>query len=195
METIDIQGMPRTDLGKKATRALRRAGNIPCNIYGGSESVNFYGTESSFRKLIYSPDYRLAAITIDGKTRNCIVKEIQSHPVTDAIQHIDFQELVENNPVRVSLPLRLTGTPKGQAMGGKLEQSLRSLVVSCLPKHLVGVIEVDVTDMDLGSIKRVRDIQVDGIQIITAAAMPIAKMPIPRAAKEAATEAAKSDKK
>lgn len=195
METIHIDGMPRTDLGKKATRALRRTGNIPCNIYGGADSVNFFAPESSFRKLIYSPDYRLAAISINGQTRNCIVKEIQTHPVTDAIQHIDFQELVENTPVRISLPVRLTGTPKGQAMGGKLEQSLRSLVVSCLPKHLVGVIEVDVTEMDMGSIKRVRDIQVDGIQIITAAAMPIAKMPVPRAAKEASAEAAKAEKK
>ena len=113
METIAINGTPRTELGKKATRALRRAGNVPCNLYGGKETINFYAPVAAFRKLIYTPDFRLAEITVGEKTCKAIVKDLQFESVKDSLLHIDFQELVEGVKVKVSVQLKLTGTPKG----------------------------------------------------------------------------------
>jgi large subunit ribosomal protein L25 len=184
METIVVNGTPRTELGKKATRALRRAGNVPCNLYGGKETLNFYAPVSSFRKLIYTPDFRLAEISVDGKTYRAIVKDLQFESVKDELLHIDFQELVEGVKVKVSVQLKLNGTPKGIISGGKLEQAFRRITVLALPKDLPSVIEVDVTDMDLGSIKRIKDIVIPGVTILHSPMNPFAKVMIPRAVKE-----------
>lgn len=191
METINIKGTVRTELGKKATRALRNAGNVPCNIYGAGANVNFYASETQFRKLVYTSDFKVAEIEIDGNTHKAIVKEIQFDAVTDAIRHIDFQQLVEGKAVKVSVPLRLVGTPKGASMGGKLEQTIKRLNVSATPNHLCEAIELNVEDMDLGGIKRIKDIQVSGLELLHSPAIPVARVSIPRAAKEAAAEAQK----
>ena len=108
MEKVVINGTPRTELGKKATRALRKAGNVPCNLYGGKETLNFYAPLTEFRKLIYTPDFRLAEINLSGKTYSAIVKDSQFAPVNDSLLHLDFQELVETSKVKVFIPLRLT---------------------------------------------------------------------------------------
>lgn len=194
MESIVINGTPRTELGKKATRALRRAGNVPCNLYGGAQTTNFFAPVTDFKKLIYTSELRLAEITVDGKTTKAIVKDLQFDPVTDELLHIDFQELVDGVKVRVSVPLQFTGTPKGVSTGGKLEQVLRRLAIKAEPKNLVSAITVDVTDMDLGSVKRIRDIDAPNIEIVLASSNPIARIAVPRAAKEAA-ESAKDEKK
>lgn len=191
METINIKGTVRTELGKKATRALRNAGNVPCNIYGAGANVNFYASETQFRKLVYTSDFKVAEIEIDGNTHRAIVKEIQFDAVTDAIRHIDFQQLVEGKAVKVSVPLRLVGTPKGASMGGKLEQTIKRLNVSATPNHLCEAIELNVEDMDLGGIKRIKDIQTSGLELLHSPAIPVARVSIPRAAKEAAAEAQK----
>ena len=184
METVVINGTPRTELGKKATRALRKAGNIPCNLYGGKETLNFFAPETSFKRLIYTPEFRIAEINVDGKSVKAIVKDLQFGPVMDDLLHIDFQELVENVPVKVSVQLKLTGTPKGLVLGGKLEQPFKRLNIMALPKDLPSSIEVDVTEMDLGSIKRIKDLQIPGVTFLHAAMNPFAKVMIPRKAKE-----------
>ncbi len=190
METIAINGTPRTELGKKATRALRRAGNVPCNLYGGKETLNFYAPVTSFRKLIYTPDFRLAEITVDGKIYKAIVKDLQFESVKDELLHIDFQELIDNVKVKVSVQLKLNGTPKGIILGGKLEQAFKRLSILALPKDLPNFIEVDVTDMDLGSIKRIKDLQIPGVTILHAPMNPFAKVMIPRTVVEVAAPAA-----
>ncbi|MES2619969.1 MAG: 50S ribosomal protein L25 [Bacteroidota bacterium] len=190
METITINGTPRTELGKKATRALRRAGNVPCNLYGGKETVNFYAPVTAFRKLIYTPDFRLAEITVGDKTCKAIVKDLQFESVKDELLHIDFQELIDDVKVKVSVQLKLTGTPKGIILGGKLEQAFKRLSVLALPKDLPSVIEVDVTDMDLGAIKRIKDLEIPGVTILHSPMNPFAKVMIPRAAKEEVPTAA-----
>jgi large subunit ribosomal protein L25 len=184
METVVINGTPRTELGKKATRALRRAGNVPCNLYGGKETLNFYAPISAFRKLIYTPDFRLAEVNVDGKSYKAIIKDLQFESVKDELLHIDLQELVDNVKVKVSVQLKLKGTPKGIILGGKLEQAFRRLSVLALPKDLPNVIEVDVTDMDLGSIKRIKDLSIPGVTILHSPMNPFAKVMIPRAVKE-----------
>lgn len=190
METIVINGTPRTELGKKATRALRKAGQVPCNLYGGAETINFQAPVTAFKKLIYTPDFRLAEIQLNGKSYKAILKEAQYEPVSDSLMHIDFQELVENVKVKVNVPLHLSGTPKGAASGGKLEQVLKRLTVLALPKDLPSSITVDVSDMDNGAIKRIRDINLPGVSFLLADSNPIARVNLPRQAKEEAPAAA-----
>ncbi len=191
MQTIVVKGTARTDLGKKATRTLRGAGLIPCNLYGGETNVNFQAPASEFRKLIYTSDFNIASVEVDGKTYSAIVKDIQFDPVKDHVTHIDFQELVPGKEVKISLPIRLIGTPKGAAMGGKLEQTLKRLPVLAKPEDLVTAVEVNVEDVDLGGIKRIKDIQLGNIKALLANAMPVVRMGVPRAAKEAAAAEAK----
>ncbi len=190
MEKVVINGTPRTELGKKATRALRKAGNTPCNIYGGKETLNFYAPTSSFRKLIFTPDFRVAEINLDGKTYTAIVKDSQYEPVNDALLHLDFQELVDTVKVKVAIPLRLKGTPKGITDGGVLETVFKKLHILALPKDIPSVIEVDVTTMQLGDIKRIKDIELPGVTILHSPSNPFARVQIPRAVKEEAPVAA-----
>ena len=195
METIAINGTPRTELGKKATRALRKAGNAPCNIYGGTGSVNFYAPVSAFKKLIYTPDLRLAEITVDGKTYKAIVKDLQFDPVKDSLLHIDFQELVDDVKVKANVQLNFEGNAKGVAAGGKFEQVVRRLNIIALPKDLPTAINVDIADMDLGGIKRIKDIDQPGVSFLLSGSNPIARVSIPRAVKEVAAADAKGAKK
>lgn len=191
METVVINGTPRTELGKKATRALRKAGNIPCNIYGGKETLNFYAPVAEFRKLIYTPEFRLAEVNLGGKTYKAIVKDSQFHSVNDSLLHLDFQELVEGAKVKVSVPLKLKGTPKGIVLGGKLEQVFRKLNILALPKDLINEVVVDIADMDLGAIKRIKDLEFAGVTFLHAPSNPFVKLMMPRkAAAEVATAAA-----
>jgi large subunit ribosomal protein L25 len=190
METVVINGTPRTELGKKATRALRKAGNVPCSLYGGKETLTFYAPATEFRKLIYTPSFRVAEINLNGNTYKAIVKDSQFDPVKDDLLHLDFQELVDNVKVKVHVPLILTGTPKGAVTGGKLEQVFRKLYISALPKDLVSDITVDISDMDLGHIKRVREIQIPGVTILVAPANPFARVNAPRKVVEEAAAAA-----
>ncbi len=192
METVIINGTARTELGKKATRALREAGNVPCNLYGAEGNLNFYAPANQFRKLIYSSDFKVAQIEVDGKSYQAIVKEIQFEPVKDSLNHLDFQALVPGKPVKVSMPLQLKGTPKGASVGGKLEQTIKRLNVLATPEFLRESIELNVEDMDLGDIKRVKDISYEGIELLHSPSIPVVRMSIPRAAKEAAAEAAKA---
>lgn len=190
MEKVVINGTPRTELGKKATRALRKAGNTPCNLYGGKETLNFYAPTASFRKLIYTPDFRVAEINLDGKTFNAIIKDSQYEPTSDALLHLDFQELLDNVKVKVAIPLRLKGTPKGITDGGVLETVFKKLHILALPKDIPSVIEVDIAGMQLGDIKRIKDIVLPGVTILHSPSNPFARVMIPRAVKEEAPAAA-----
>lgn len=184
MEKVVINGTPRTELGKKATRALRKAGNTPCNIYGGKDTLNFYAPTSAFRKLIYTPDFRLAEINLEGKTYTAIIKDSQYEPISDALLHLDFQELVDTVKVKVSIPLKLKGTPKGITDGGVLETVFKKLNILALPKDIPSVIEVDIASMQLGDIKRIKDIELPGVTILHTGSNPFARVQIPRAVKE-----------
>ena len=190
MEVVKIEAQKRTDLGKKATNVLRKQGQIPCNLYGGKENLNFYAPYASFRSLIFTPDFKLAEIVVDGVTYRAILKDLQANPVNEHINHLDFQELVETRKVKVNVPLRLTGTPKAAAMGGKVEQTLRKLTILALPKDLPNVITLDVSDMDFGSIKRVKELSLPGVEILHSYHIPVARLLTTRAEREVAAAAA-----
>jgi large subunit ribosomal protein L25 len=190
METVKIEATLRTDLGKKASTALRHAGNVPCNLYGGNGNVNFYAPVASFKSIVYTPDFKLAEIVVDGKSYKAIMKEGQFDPITEKIKHLDFQELVDGVKVKVDVPLKFTGTPKAAAMGGKVEQTMRKLTVLALPKDLPSVITLNVADMDFGSVKRIKELSIPGVTILHSPNIPVARLAITRAVKEEAAAAA-----
>src|ERR1700754_798782 len=129
MKTITIEGQLRSEFGKKATRQVRSEGQVPCVIYGGAETVSFSAPAVAFKNLVYTPDFQLAEIKLGGKIYRCVLKDLQFNTVTDALSHIDFLELVENTPVSVTLPIKITGSSEGVKAGGKLVVKIKSLKV------------------------------------------------------------------
>ena len=132
MKTFQLSGTERKELGKKATRELRKQNQVPCNIYGLDKNINFVVDANAVRKLIYTPEIFVVELTIDGKAHKAILKELQFHPVSDRLLHIDFLEVTENKPVVMAVPARLDGHAEGVKAGGKLVQNLRYLKVKGL---------------------------------------------------------------
>jgi len=189
MQNVVIEGAARTDLGKKATKAVRDNGLIPCVIYGGEGNKHFTVTENAVRSLIYTPEFKVAEITVDGATHKALVKDIQWHPVTDKLTHIDFIELVDGKTVKCAIPLVLTGQSAGAKKGGVVLQKLRAVKVKTTPEKLVDEINLDISHLDLGQSARVREIKaIDGIEIMINPAVPVATIEIPRSLRSAASK-------
>jgi len=174
METIAIQGNVRQELGKKATKALRREALVPCELYGGNENIHFSASKKDLKDIVYTPNFYKAGIQVDGKTYEAIIKSIQFHPVTDEILHIDFQELVAGTVLRTEVPVRPVGVAAGVKVGGKLLVNVRKLKVKTTPENLKDKIEIDVSKLRLGQSFKVRDIKDTGMEIVNAKSIPIA---------------------
>lgn len=196
METIAITGQSRTGLGKKPSKDLRNDGRIPCVLYGGQDVVHFSVTLNDVKNLIYTPDFRVANLTVDGTTYRCIVKDYQLHPLTSNLTHIDFLSLVDGQKVKLEVPVRTKGVSPGVKLGGKLQQKLRRVKVKTLPEEMVTELFVDISPLDLGQSLRVRDIQVPaGIELLNSPSIPVVTIEIPRALRSAAAAEAKDPKK
>ena len=151
MKTISISGSARTELGKKATNALRNAGLVPCNLYGvEKEAFAFSVPTEGLRKLVYTPDIHVVDLTIDGKTVKAIMKEIQFHPVKDTILHVDFYQVTEEKPIVMAVPVKLEGLAEGVRAGGKLVQVQRYLKVKALYSAIPEFLTVNVSSLALG---------------------------------------------
>ena len=160
MKSITINGSKRESVGKKSTKALRNAGQVPCVLYGGDTPVHFAADEIAFSKLVYTPNAHTVVIELDnGETYNGVLQDIQFHPVTDAILHIDFYELHEGRPVTMEVPVHFVGNSRGVKAGGVLRKNSRRLRVKALPKNLPDFIEVDITPMKIGNKLYVGDLQ------------------------------------
>ncbi len=191
MQSVAITGTARTVLGKKAVKAIRSEGHIPCNVYGGEKNIHFSAHVNDFKSLIYTPDFKVAEITVDGSTHKAIVKEIQAHPVTDQIIHIDFVELVPNKTIKADIPLRLVGQSEGARTGGAVMQKMRHAKVKTTPENLVDALEVDITALLLGDSARVRDIKpVDGLEVLNEPSSPVVSIEVPRALRSLQAEEA-----
>lgn len=196
METIAINGQSRSGLGKKPSKDLRNDGRIPCVLYGGQDVVHFSVTLNDVKNLIYTPDFRVANLTVDGATYRCIVKDYQLHPLTSNLTHIDFLSLVDGQKVKLEVPVRTKGVSPGVKLGGKLQQKLRRVKVKTLPEEMVTELFVDISPLDLGQSLRVRDIQVPaGIELLNSPSIPVVTIEIPRALRSAAAAEAKDPKK
>lgn len=182
MEKVVLNGVARTDMGKKATKSVRNEELVPCIIYGGTENINFSCKPLDLRDLVYTSSFKRAEINVDGKSYSCILKSVQFHPVSEKIMHVDFLELVKGKKLKVEIPLRFTGNAAGVKAGGKLLSLVRKLKVKTTPEKLINEIKVDVSHLELGQVVRVRDIvQEDGIEIMNASGIPLAIVEIPRA--------------
>ena len=168
MKSVEIQGTLRTEVGSKYAQAERKAGNVPCVIYGGEAPVHFSAPILAFKSLVYTPEAKTATITVDGKTVEAVIQDMQFHPVTDTLMHIDFIQLVEGKPVTMDIPVVLNGQARGVLNGGKLKMVLRTLSVRALPNEMPESIELNITNLRIGKSIRVSDVVPAGFEILNA---------------------------
>lgn len=186
MNTIAITVEPRSEVGSKSARVARNEGLIPCVMYGGGEVIHFTSNKKDLKDVIYTPDFQVVEITINGKTHRCILKNTQFHPVSEAIEHVDFLELIDGKSVKVELPVRFEGSSPGVKNGGKLQQSLRRIKVKTTPENLIDQLVLNISKLKLGQAIRVRDIQIaEGIEVMSPPGTPVATVEIPRALRSA----------
>ncbi len=188
MEIIALQGHRKEGSGKEETKKIRRNNQVPAVMYksGGGEATQFILNASDVRHLVYTSKFKLAEITVNGTTHKCIVKDIQFHPVTEAVMHLDFLELVPGVKFKATVPLRFAGTAPGVKAGGKFIPRMRQVNILTTPEKVVDEVSADITAMELGSTIRVRDITpIEGVEITNTGAVPIASIEVPRALKGA----------
>jgi large subunit ribosomal protein L25 len=165
---------------------------VPGVIYGGAQEVNFYASAKAFKPLVYTGEFQLANVNVDGKTYRCILKDLQFDKVSDSLIHVDLLELVEDKKVIATLPLKFVGTSVGVKGGGKLVIKMKSLNVKTLPKYLKETIEVDITNLELNENIRVEDVKDPNYEIMNSPRIPIASVVMTRQLKQ---EEATAEKK
>jgi large subunit ribosomal protein L25 len=195
MKSITIEGHLRTESGKKATRQLRSQDNVPGVIYGGAKEVNFYTSAKELKPLVYTGEFQLATVNVDGSSYTCIMKDLQFDKVSDKLNHIDLLELVEDKKVVATLPLKFVGTSVGVKAGGKLVTKMNALKVKAFPKDLKEHIEVDITNLDLNGNIRVEDVKEPNLEILNSPRIPIASVVLTRQLKQEEATASKEEKK
>ena len=190
MKTITIDGQLRTEHGKQATRQLRSEDKVPGVIYGGAQEINFSAPAKAFKGLVYTGEFQLAEVKVDGKTYRCIMKDLQFDKITDTLIHIDLLELVEDKKVIATLPISFVGAPVGVKAGGKLITKMKSLKIKTFPKYLKEKIEVDIANLELNGNIRVEDVKADNYEIMNSPRIPIASVVLTRQLKQEEATAA-----
>lgn len=183
MKSFKLAGALRTDLGKKASKALRTTEAIPAVLYGGESVVHFTVTQEAVRNLIYSPEIFVVELTIDGREIKAVLKDIQFHPVSDAILHLDFLQVSENKPVVVEVPVVLNGHAEGVRAGGKLALEMRKLKVKAPYTQIPEKLYIDVTNLGLGKTIQVGALSFDGLEIMNAKNAVVCAVKLTRAAR------------
>jgi large subunit ribosomal protein L25 len=166
MKTIEINGSFRKELGKRSSKELRKTNNVPCVMYGGKENVHFYTHENNFKNLIYTADAHLVNLKLEGKEYSAVLKEIQFHPVSDKIIHVDFTEVAPNKPVTISIPIRVSGDSVGVKAGGKLRIRRRSLLVKGIANEIPEFLPIDITEIKIHQSIKVGDLSYDKIELL-----------------------------
>tara|TARA_B100000945_G_scaffold313320_1_gene309239 strand:+ start:421 stop:1092 length:672 start_codon:yes stop_codon:yes gene_type:complete len=166
MKTLAINVKEREKVGKSNTRSLRNQGNVPCVLYGGEKQVTFYAHENEFRKLVYTPDVFIVELDIDGKKYNAIMQDIQFHPVTEKILHIDFLQVFDDKPVTVSIPVILNGIAEGVRQGGVMMFRRNKIITKGFVKDLPDAIELNIEHLKIGMFIYIQDLNIDGCQFI-----------------------------
>ncbi len=167
MKSITINGSKRESVGKKSTKALRNAGQVPCVLYGGDQAVHFSANELAFSKLVYTPNAHTVVIALDGgETFEAVLQDIQFHPVTDKILHIDFYQLFKDKEIAMDIPVAYSGNSKGVLNGGNLRKNRRKLRVKAIPANLPDTIEVDITPLKIGSKLYLSELSTDAYRFL-----------------------------
>lgn len=196
MKEINVAGKKRTDTGKKATRELRKEGYVPCNLYGekkdangNPEALSFAILATDLRKVVYTPHIYVVNLDIDGEKHTAVMRELQFHPVTDALLHIDFYEINEKKPITIGIPVKLNGLAQGVRDGGKINLAERKINVTAPYKQIPEVLDIDVTNLQLGKSIKVGELSFEGLEIATPAQVIVCSVKATRASRSAAAAA------
>lgn len=193
MKAINITCTSREATGKTAAKQMRREKQVPCVVYRATGTMHFQVEESEFKDLIYSPAFTIAKLNIEGSVVEAMVKDTQFHPVSDALLHVEFQELVPGKAIFAEVPVRMVGRAVGVIEGGKVLTKTRRLKVKATPEHLSDYLDVDVSHLEIGKSVKVEDLisQYKNIQFLNRPTIPVATVVTTRALRSAATKAAK----
>ena len=194
MKEINVSGQKRSDLGKKASKLLRKEGLVPCNLYGekkgengAPEAFSFAAPMSELRKIVYTPHIYVIKLIIDGEEHTAVLKELQFHPVTDALLHVDFYEVNDQKPITIGIPVKLCGLAQGVRDGGRMSLSIRKIAVTApyqqIPEHL----DIDVTALKLGKSIKVGELSFEGLEIATGKDVVVCSIKSTRNSRSAAT--------
>lgn len=195
MKEISISGKKREVLGKKASKALRKEGMVPCNLYGEERvdgkpvALAFASPFSELRKLIYTPHIYVVKINIDGTDHTAVLKEIQFHTVTDAPLHVDFYEVNDQKPITIGIPVKLVGLAQGVRDGGRMNLSIRKINVTAPYKRIPEQLDIDVTSLELGKSIKVGQLSFEGLEIATPKEVIVCSVKATRASRSAAAAA------
>ena len=197
MKEINVTGQKRTDLGKKASKLARKEGLIPCNIYGEKKDENgapvamsFVCPMSELRKVVYTPHIYVVNLNIDGEEHKAVMKELQFHPVTDALLHVDFYEVNAEKPITIGIPVKLNGLAQGVRDGGRINLSIRKINVTAPYKAIPEHLDIDVTNLQLGKSIKVGELSFEGLTLATPAEVVVCSVKATRASRSAAAAAA-----
>ncbi|MDO4310395.1 MAG: 50S ribosomal protein L25/general stress protein Ctc [Prevotella sp.] len=193
MKEIVVNGQKRTETGKKASKLMRKEGLIPCNLYGEKKGENglpeamaFAVPMTELRKVVYTPHIYVINLMIDGESHTAVLKELQFHPVTDALLHVDFYEVNDQKPITIGIPVKLNGLAQGVRDGGRINLSIRKINVTApyqiIPEHL----DIDVTNLKLGKSIKVGELSFEGLEIATPAEVIVCSVKATRASRSAA---------
>jgi len=188
MKTLAINVKERQSAGKTSTRALRNQGNVPCVLYGGEKQVTFYAHENDFRKLVYTPDTFVVELSIDGTVTRAIMQDIQFHPVTDKILHIDFLEIFTDKAITVSVPVILEGASIGVKNGGNLMFRRPKIITKGLVANLPDAITISIEHLKIGMFVYIKDITIEGCELMAPGNSVIVGVKTARAAVEEEVE-------
>ena len=180
MKTLEILGYKRESNGNQKSKHLRQEGNVPCVLYGGKEHVQFYTPMIMFKDLVYTPDVHVVDLNVEGDHYQCVLQDIQFHPVNEVILHADFLELKEDKPVKINIPVHFVGTSPGVVKGGKLVPKLRYIKIKALPKDLPDFIEVDISKLELGRSIKVKNLKPENYEVLNHPQVSIATVETPR---------------
>lgn len=194
MKTLELKGELREVEGKKGASTLRREKMVPCVIYGGETPIHFSVEVGKLKPLVYTPNAYFVNINLQDKTYKSAMREIQTHPVTDALLHIDFIQIFDDKPVKMELPVRVVGNSAGVRAGGKLSVNVRKLKVEALPGKMPDDISLDITNLNIGDKLRISDLNIDGVTFLDASNVVVATVRVTRSAKSAAATAEEAKK-
>ncbi len=193
MKSLTIKGSKRESVGKKATKALRNAGRVPCVLYGGDEPMHFSADEREFKKLVYTPETHTVVIELeDGSKHEAIMQDIQFHPVTDKIMHVDFYRLFPDKEVTVAVPVKTEGVAPGIIKGGAMSKVLKKLKVRAIPANLPDAVVVDISKLDIGDKVYVSELRNDQYKILHPDNVVVIQVKMSRAAMKAKQDALKA---
>ena len=197
MKEINVSGQKRNDLGKKASKMMRKQGLIPCNIYGEKKDENGHPVAMSFvcpmselRKVVYTPHIYVVNLDIDGEQHVAVMKELQFHPVTDALLHADFYEINDTKDITIGIPVKLNGLAQGVRDGGRINLSIRKINVTAPYKSIPEHLDIDVTNLQLGKSIKVGELSFEGLTLSTPADVVVCSVKATRASRSAAAAAA-----